>query len=142
MYSYKKENTDIKTLYTIEFTRDQKVFEIMNTANFDFNMLNKKTFDYLQEAINLYNVLFYEESVLHIMLYEQIILNGEIILEQEKDMRSVNILSQETQRQIKKVEYENDLLKEENKIMSEFLSKYNINVTKIRNKEVVTHEQQ
>ena len=137
MYSYKKENTDIKTLYIIEFTRNKKTFEIMGTMQFDFDMLNKKTFDYLQEAINFYNMLYYsDDKILHVMLYEQIVLNDEIILEQSKDMQSINILPQETQRQIEKVKIENDLLKEENEIMSEFLSKYNINVTKIRNKEV------
>ena len=42
-YGYKAEGKDIKTLYTIEYTRDQKVFDLMPTVKFTDDMLNKKT---------------------------------------------------------------------------------------------------
>lgn len=40
-YSYKSDNKDIKTLYTIEYTRDKKVFDIMDKKEFAFDMLEK-----------------------------------------------------------------------------------------------------
>ena len=50
-YGYKAEGKDIKTLYTIEYTRDQKVFDIMPTAKFTDDMLDKKQFDYLEDVV-------------------------------------------------------------------------------------------
>ena len=126
MYSYIKSNINIKTKYVIEYTQDKKVFSIMDTAKFDFEMLKKIELDYLQDAINVYNVLYYNESTLHIMLYEQIILNDEIILEQSKDMQSINILDQHTQNKINAVETQNKELQEYLKQIELALKKYNM----------------
>ena len=134
-YSYTKPNTNIKTKYIIEYTKDQKVFDLMNTAKFDFEMLKKIELDYLQDAINIYNRLYYDESTLHIMLFEQILLNDEIILEQSKDMQSINILSQHIQNKINAVQLENTALKEELEKVENALKQYNMTIEKlIKNK--------
>ena len=52
-YGYKDANKDIKTHYYIEYTRDQKVFDIMDTTKFDFSMLDRRDFDYLEDAVSL-----------------------------------------------------------------------------------------
>ena len=85
MYTYKDNNVDVKTLYTVEYTTDQKVFDLMETSKFTFDMLSKRQFDYLEDAISFWNTLYYREDILHVMLYEQVILNGEVVLEQSKD---------------------------------------------------------
>jgi len=123
-YSYIKPNTDIKTKYTIEFTRNQKVFDIMDTTKFTFDMLDKIEFDYLQDAINTYNVLYYDESILHVMLFEQIILDNEIILEQCKDMTCKSILPISVQNKVNQIELENTELKKENEQTKAFIKKY------------------
>lgn len=123
-YSYKKPNTNIKIKYTIEFTRDKKILDSMEKSDFTFDMLDKREFDFLEDAINVYNVLYYDDTVLYIMLFEQVILDDEIILEQFKDMTSINILPHITQNKINKVELRNKLLIEENEQMEAFIKKY------------------
>ena len=123
-YSYTKKDMDIKTKYTIEFTRDQKIFDMMDTAKFKFDMLNKLEYDYLQDAISDYNRLYYDDSVLHVMLYEQIILNDEIILEQCKDMTGTSILPQDVQKRVNRIEEDNKILTNELNLYNEFIKKY------------------
>jgi len=130
-YGYVKANTNIKTKYQLEFTRDKKVFDIMGTSKFEDTMLDKRELDFLEDAINLYNVLYYDESVLHVMLFEQIILNDEIILEQCKDMTSISILSQHTQKRISQVENINNELIEQNKKIELALSKYGMTINSL-----------
>lgn len=131
-YSYIKPNTNIKTRYIIEFTRDKKVIDIMGTSKFTWDMLEKRELDYLQDAINLYNVLYYDESVLHVLMHEQIIYNDDVILEQFKDQVSFNILPQKIQQEISKVEEHNKLLQEENNIYKEFCNKCNLSISDIK----------
>jgi hypothetical protein len=130
-YSYIKPDTNIKTKYIIEFTRDQKVYDIMDTSKFSFDMLNKIEHDYLQDAINDYNVLYYDESVLHIMLFEQVILNDEIILEQCKDMISKSILPKKVQNEIYNINKENEELTERLQQIESTLKKYNMTIDKL-----------
>jgi hypothetical protein len=131
-YSYVKENTNIKTHYSIEFTRDQKVFDIMDTTKFDFSMLNKKEFDFLEDAINTYNALYYDKSVLHVMLFEQVIMNDEVILEQAKDMTAFNILPQKINQEIERVTRQNEALKEENNLYHAYLDRFHLSISDIK----------
>jgi len=94
-------------------------------------MLKKIELDYLQDAINIYNRLYYDESTLHIMLFEQILLNDEIILEQSKDMQSINILSQHIQNKINAVQLENTALKEELQKIENTLKQYNMTIEQL-----------
>jgi hypothetical protein len=103
----------------------------MGTTKFTFDMLNKLEYDYLQDAITDYIKLYYDKTVLHVMLFEQIILNGEIILEQCKNMIGSNILPKEIQRKIEAVESSNKALLNENEKMKAFLKQYNVNITQI-----------
>lgn len=123
-YSYTKKDMDIKTKYTIEFTRNKKIFDIMDTVKFKFDMLNKLEYDYLQDAISDYNRLYYDDTVLHVMLFEQIILNDEIILEQCKNMISNSILPSSVQKRVNRIEEDNQILSNELKQYQEFIKKY------------------
>jgi len=123
-YSNTKKDMDIKTKYTIEFTRDQKIFDIMGTVKFKFDMLNKLEFDYLQDAISAYNRLYYDDTVLHVMLFEEIILNDEIILEQCKDMTGSSILPIDVQKKVNRLEEDNKILADELNLYNEFIKKY------------------
>lgn len=130
-YGYKAEGKDIKTLYTIEYTRDQKVFDIMPTAKFTDDMLDKKQFDYLEDAISFWNSLYYDETVLHIMLFEQILLDGEIVLEQCKDMVVPTVLDTISKQRVKQAEANMEAYKAENEKLKRYLAKYGIDVSKI-----------
>lgn len=130
-YGFKAENKDIKTLYTIEYTRDRKVYDLMDTAKFTFDMLDKKQFDFLEDAISFFNCLYYDESVLHIMLLEQIILDGEIILEQCKDAVLPTVLDTISKQRVKQAEANMELYKAENEKMKSFLAKHGIDASKL-----------
>ena len=130
-YSYKDTNKDIKTLYTVEYTRDQKVLDMMDTAEFDFSMLNKKQFDYLEDAVSLWNKLYYEETVLHVMLFEEIILDGETILEQCKDMVVPSVLDKISEQRVRQAETAVEEYKKENELFKKFLAKYHIDMKRV-----------
>ena len=130
-YGYKAEGKDIKTLYTIEYTRDQKVFDIMPTAKFTFDMLDKKQFDYLEDAISFWNTLYYDETVLHVMLFEQILLDGKIVLEQCKDMVVPTVLDTISKQRVKQAETNMEVYKAENEKLKRYLAKYGIDASKI-----------
>ena len=130
-YGFKAENKDIKTLYTIEYTRDKKVYDLMDTAKFTFDMLDKKQFDFLEDAISFFNCLYYDETVLHIMLLEQIILDGETILEQCKDAVLPTVLDTISKQRVKQAEANIELYKAENEKMKSFLAKHGIDASKL-----------
>ena len=130
-YSYKDENKDIKTHYYIEYTRDRKIFDIMDTAEFDFSMLDRKDFDYLEDAVSFWNHLYYDESILYVMLFEEIILDGEVILEQCKDMVVSSVLDKISAQRVKRAENEANAYKEENEKLKKYLASYGINISKI-----------
>ena len=130
-YGYKAEGKDIKTLYTIEYTRDQKVFDIMPTAKFTDDMLVKKQFDYLEDAISFWNTLYYDETVLHVMLFEQILLDGKIVLEQCKDMVVPTVLDTISKQRVKQAEANMEAYKAENEKLKKYLAKYGIDASKI-----------
>ena len=130
-YGYKAEGKDIKTLYTIEYTRDQKVFDIMPTSKFTDDMLDKKQFDYLEDAISFWNTLYYDETVLHVMLFEQILLDGKIVLEQCKDMVVPTVLDTISKQRVKQAEANMEAYKSENEKLKKYLAKYGIDASKI-----------
>ena len=130
-YSYKDKNKDIKTCYTVEWTRDQKVLDIMGTVKFDFSMLDKRQFDYLEDAVSLWNKLYYEETVLHVMLFEEIILDGETILEQCKDMVVPSVLDKISEQRVRQAETAMEEYKKENDLFRKFLAKYHIDMKRV-----------
>lgn len=130
-YSYKDKNKDIKTHYCIEYTRNQKVFDIMDTAEFDFSMLDRHDFDYLEDAISLWNKLYYDESVLHVMLFEEIILDGEIILEQCKDMVVPSVLDRISEQRVRQAETAMKEYKKKSDLFEKFLTKYHIDMERV-----------
>lgn len=130
-YSYKDKNKDIKTRYTVEWTRDQKVLDMMDTAEFDFNMLEKRQFDFLEDAVSLWNKLYYEETCLYVMLFEEIILDGETILEQCKDMVAPSVLDKISAQRVEQAEKAMEAYKKENDMFKKFLEKYHIDMKQV-----------
>lgn len=130
-YSYKDENKNIKTHYYIEYTRDQKVADMIGTADFDFSMLDRRDFDYLEDAVSFWNHIYYDES-LHVMLFEEIILDGEIILEQCKDMVVPSVLDKISAQRVRQAENVMEEYKKENNMLKKFLEKYHIDMERVK----------
>ena len=103
----------------------------MDTAEFDFSMLDRRDFDYLEDAVSFWNRLYYDESILHVMLFEEIIFDGEIILEQCKDMIVPSVLDKISAQRVKQAETERETYKKENDLFRKFLAKYNIDMKRV-----------
>lgn len=131
LYTYKVKNKDVKTHYSVEYTRNQKVLDMMDTTDFTFDMLDKAEFDYLEDAVSFWNSMYYEESVLYVMLFEEVILDGEIILEQCKDMVVPSVLDKISRQRVKRAEIGMEAYKTENDILRKFIEKHGIDVDKI-----------
>lgn len=130
-YGYRPEGKDVKALYTIEYTRDRKVFDLMDTVKFRNDMLEKKQFDFLEDAISFWNTLYYDETVLHVMLFEQIFVDGELVLEQCKDMVLPTVLDNISKQRVRQAEENLQMYKEENEKLKRFLAKFGIDASKI-----------
>lgn len=130
-YSYKDKSKDVRTHYYIEYTRNQKVFDIIDTAEFDFSMLDRRDFDFLEDAVSFWNYLYYDESILHVMLFEEIILDGETILEQCKDMIVPSVLDKISQSRVDQAEKAMEVYKKENDMFKRFLEKYHIDMKRV-----------
>ena len=103
----------------------------MPTAKFTDDMLDKKQFDYLEDAISFWNTLYYDETVLHVMLFEQILLDGKIVLEQCKDMVVPTVLDTISKQRVKQAETNMKVYKAENEKLKRYLAKYGIDASKI-----------
>lgn len=121
-YSYKVENVDIKTVYTIEFTRDKNALEALDKKG-DFDALNKLTFDYFEDAINTFIKLRYDETVLYIIMHEDVLINGEIVLQQIKTECTPALNFED---RIYKAEQTAENYKADNERLRAFLKKHNI----------------
>ena len=68
-YGYVKNGTDVKMHYSIEYTFDQKVFDRIDTVNFEFSELETREFDYLEDAIRFWLTKYFNPKCLHCMLF-------------------------------------------------------------------------
>lgn len=130
-YGYIDKEKNIRTLYSLEYTFDQKVIDTMESSAWDPGMLTTRKFNYLEDALTNWNSLYYNEKCLYVMLYEQIILDGEVILEQCKDMSVPTVLDNISKQKVKEAEDLMEIYKEENEKMKNFLLKYGIDVKKV-----------
>lgn len=48
---------------------------MMDAVKFSNDILNKKQFDFLEDTICFWNTLYYDETILHLMMFEQILLD-------------------------------------------------------------------
>ena len=132
-YGYKKEGVNIETVYTLEYTCDQKVFDSIGTVKFDDSKLTKKEFPYLEDAVQLWHALISDERCLYLMLWEQIKLNGEIVLEQCRDMVIHSFRGTRDQKRAEKAERIAEELNAENERLKAYLRRYNVDVNKVLN---------
>lgn len=122
-YSYKKEGVNVKTVYELEWTYDSKVADKVEQTG-DSTLLFHKTLDYLEDAMMLYNNIYYNDAcILH--MYEQIIVNDEIVLEQFKEHGFYIALDKISEKRVKQAEYEKEVYKKENELFHEFLKSCN-----------------
>jgi len=142
-YGFIKNGVNVKTHYSIEYTFDQKVFDRMDKANFEFSELESREFDYLEGAIRFWLTKYFNPKCLHCMLFEEVILDNETILEQCKDMATHGLDSVVMPDYIRDKEKRLDVAKEcydlaltENAKLKNYLKKYHVDIEKVLREEV------
>ncbi len=71
----------VETKYEIEYINDNKTWEKFCKTE-DIGLYNKREYDNISEAISFYLTWFISDECYDIKLWEQIFINGEMVLEQ------------------------------------------------------------
>ena len=66
-----------------------------------------------------------------VMLFEQIILDGEVILEQHKDMVVPSVLDKISEQRVRQAETVMETYKKENDLFKKFIAIYNIDMKRV-----------
>lgn len=138
-YGYKKQDLDIKTKFTIEYTYSQDVFDRMDARknnSVDNGELSHVEFEFLEDALERYIPMLYNDQCLYVMLFADVVLDGENVLEQSKSSIRHEIGSYEPRRKIRETEYKLNELQNENEKLKAFLKKYNVNPDEVLNDRV------
>ena len=92
MVAYKDSSVDIETKYTVEVVDDKKDWDYICNGAFNhgepWERYKKHVFYSLDKAMSLYLALSFSDKVYDIKLFEQIVLNGEIIRESYLELDS------------------------------------------------------
>lgn len=112
----------VETKYTVEYINDKKTWEKFDKTE-DIDLYSKREYDNISDAITFYLTWFISDQCYYIKLWEQIFVNGEMILEQSIDSNSTLIDSMrwqidkemrnriyQTENTIKEISEQNDLL--------------------------------
>ncbi len=71
----------METKYIVEYINDEKTWEKFCKTE-DIDLYSKKEYDNISEAISFYLTWFISDKCYDIKLWEQIFVNGEMVLEQ------------------------------------------------------------
>lgn len=71
----------VETKYIIEYVNDKKVWDRFLRTE-DIELFSKREYDNISEALTFYLTWYVNENCFYIQLWEQIYVNGEMILEE------------------------------------------------------------
>lgn len=71
----------VETKYIIEYVNDKKVWDKFLRTE-DIELFSKREYDNIAEALTFYLTWYVNENCFHIQLWEQIYVNGEMVLEE------------------------------------------------------------
>lgn len=83
-YGWSLENVNkgtVDTKYQIEYINDEKTWNKFQKSE-DIELYSKKEYDNISEALTFYMTWFVNESCYDIKMWEQVFVNGEMVLEQ------------------------------------------------------------
>lgn len=126
-YGYVKPNMNVKTKYEINWTCSQDVvdrLDALKNNSLDNREYKVEEFDFLEDALELYIKLLYDDQCLWLRLYSQVIVDNEVVLEDQKmHIRYITDMLKPN----RELEYRNNDLEKENQKLKSFLEKYNVN---------------
>ena len=71
----------VETKYTVEYVNDKKVWDKFLRTE-DIELFSKREYDNIAEALTFYLTWYVNENCFYIQLWEQIYVNGEMVLEE------------------------------------------------------------
>jgi hypothetical protein len=139
MEMYKKANVNLITRYTIEYLDNEKDLDYVNSGRIDkgepSDRYKTKQFDNMDDALSLYMVWLVNDRIYDIKLFEQILLDNEIVRESYIEPKNTTAYSLKTA--INKGLYDNlgkaekqvETLETENNLYKQFMKQYNTEKT-------------
>lgn len=83
MVTWKKQGTEVKTRYTVEYITSKKDWQRVCDGNHPapWELYQTKKFDSLDDALTFYLVRFFDEGTFDVKLFEQIDVDGDQVRE-------------------------------------------------------------
>lgn len=129
-YDY-RENNNTYIVYSIEFTRNQVVYDKIGDVDFDYNWYDVLEYDNIEEAIKAYTRLRYDNTVLFVHMFTSVYHNNEIILEECKNDSMESIADKPTLKRLENAEKSAQIYKEKYERLQKFVDMYNIDDSEI-----------
>lgn len=98
-YGWSLENINagtVETKYTVEYINDKKTWEKFDKTE-DIELYSKREYDNISEALTFYMTWFISDQCYDIKLWEQVFVNGEMVLEQMIEPQGNVIYNMRTQ---------------------------------------------
>ena len=125
-FGYAKEPDKTETKYIVESIRDEKIWNKFVRTE-DLDLYEKRAYDNIADALTFYLTWFVSDDCYDIKMWQQIIIDGEVILEEfiEPKRSVINNMRSQIDNDMKKrlhnIEKENAELKNTNNVMSKFI---------------------
>lgn len=121
-----KEPNKTETKYIVESIRDEKTWgKFVKTE--DLDLYEKRTYDNIADALTFYLTWFVSDNCYDIKMWQQIIIDGEVFLEEfvEPKGNTINNIRDQIDRDMKQrlhnLERENEEIKKTNETMNNFI---------------------
>jgi hypothetical protein len=124
-YDY-RENDNTYIVYSIEFTRNQAVYDAMGDVDFDFDWYDIMQYDNIDDAIKTFVRLRYDDTVLFVHMFTSVYHNGKIVLEECKDMCMESILDKPTLKRLENAEKSAKIYQEKYERLQKFVDMYHL----------------
>lgn len=119
----------VETKYTVEYIDDSKIADELDRTG-DPALFTIRAFDNVAEALTYYLRWFVDDSCIIVHLWEQVYVNGEMVLEQmveptgyaKNAMR--NVIDKEMENRMNTAERESSELRESNELYRKFIKKF------------------
>ena len=122
----------VDTKYTVEHISDPKVADELERTG-DPSLYDKKEFDNIEKALTHYLRYFVDDKCIILNLWEEISVNGEVVLEQRIEPSGYaknairEVISREMKKRMETAEREAEELRKSNELYEKFISKFGEN---------------
>ena len=122
----------VNTKYTVEHITDSRVADELERTG-DPSLYDKKKFDNIEKALTYYLRYFVDDKCIILNLWEEISVNGEVVLEQRIEPSGYaknairEVISREMKKRMETAEREAEELRKSNELYEKFISKFGEN---------------